>query len=74
MNTETRKKVFYEIYSKIFLLIKQGMNAGKMKEEQFIKMVEHANKIKNKYGRDKLVVDLVDSILACMDSKEQIDD
>lgn len=70
MDIKARKKLFYEI----FPLIKQGMNARKMTEEAFVEMVDFANKIKNKHGRDKLVVDLVDSILACMDSKEQIDD
>lgn len=70
MDVDTRKNLFNDV----FPLINQGKNADKMTEEQFVKIVKYANQVKDKNNRDKLVVDLVDSILACMDSKEQIDD
>lgn len=67
MTTKVRK----ELFKQVLPLINQGKNADKMSDDQFIKIVKYANQIKNGYDRDKLVVDLVDSILACMDDKEQ---
>lgn len=67
MTVETRKKVF----EKVNPLIKQGLNAGKMNDEQYEKMVGYATSVSKEFDNNILVIQLVNSILAMFDSYKQ---
>lgn len=69
MTVNERKELFNQIHA----LVIQGKNADKMNEQQFRKIVEYGNKIIDEHDCKREVVDLVNSILACFDGKEQYD-